>query len=61
VTGTFGIRSSRSRGGSGGTGAAGGLGGAGGAVCGWLNAVSGIKLTAIRMMAFVFIFVLLFD
>jgi hypothetical protein len=33
------------------------LGGAGGGVCGWLNAVSGNKLTAIRMMVFVFIFV----
>ena len=32
----------------------GGFGGFGG--CGWLNAVSGIRLTTIRMMAFVFIF-----
>jgi hypothetical protein len=33
------------------------LGGAGGGVCGWLNAVAGNKLTAIRMMVLVFIFV----
>jgi hypothetical protein len=33
------------------------LGGAGGGVGGWLNAVSGNKLTAIRVMVFVFIFI----
>jgi hypothetical protein len=36
------------------------LGGAGGGVGGWLNAVSGNKLAAIRMMVFVFILCFLF-